>query len=187
MNQNQSIVKLTQGGIIAVLAFVSFQFFRISTPVATIHFGNSFIIIGALLLGGFYGGVAGAVGLTISDILSGYASDAPATFLCKVLIGVIVGIISHKICHINQAITKKKRMVIATISSVVALFINIFSDTFIRWAMNILMYGMESAKVLAIKNLLGSSINLVLGTLVAVILYMVIEPALKKAGLLTGN
>ena len=78
-------------------------------------------------------------------------------------------------------------MVIATISSVVALFINIFSDTFIRWAMNILMYGMESAKVLAIKNLLGSSINLVLGTLVAVILYMVIEPALKKAGLLTGN
>lgn len=183
MERNLSVLKLTQGGIIAVLAFVSFQFFRISTPVATIHFGNSFVIIGALLLGGFYGGVAGAVGLTISDVLSGYMSDAPATFICKVLIGLIAGVIAHQIFKINQTNDKKKIVMVATVSSAVALFVNIFSDTLIRWLMNILMYGFDSAKVLAIKNLLGSSINLVLGTIVAVIFYIVIRPALKKSGL----
>lgn len=35
----------------------------------SIHFGNVFLVLAALLLGGLYGGLAGAIGMTIADIM----------------------------------------------------------------------------------------------------------------------
>lgn len=32
------------------------------------HVGNAFCVLAALLLGGWYGGLAGAIGMTISDL-----------------------------------------------------------------------------------------------------------------------
>ena len=90
--EHKKILQLTQCALIAALAYVGFQFLRIDIPVGTertaIHLGNTFVVIGALLLGG-WGGFAGAMGLTMADLTSGYITSAPKTFLLKLAIGLI--------------------------------------------------------------------------------------------------
>ena len=57
--EHKKILRLTQCALIAALAYVGFQFLRIDIPVGTertaIHLGNTFVVIGALLLGGWGG------------------------------------------------------------------------------------------------------------------------------------
>ena len=95
--EHKRILQLTQCALIAALAYVGFQFLRIDIPVGTertaIHLGNTFVVLGALLLGG-WGGFAGALGLTMADLTSGYLTSAPKTFLLKLVIGLIVTLVS---------------------------------------------------------------------------------------------
>ena len=47
----------------------------------------------ALLIGGVYGGAAGAIGMTIADLTDpAYISSAPKTFVLKFIIGLVAGI-----------------------------------------------------------------------------------------------
>lgn len=47
----------------------------------SIHIGNAFCVLAALLLGGLYGGLAGAIGMGIADIMDPiYITGAPKTF-----------------------------------------------------------------------------------------------------------
>ena len=61
MNKN----KLAQAGLMAALCYIGFAFFKIDIPVGpektAFHLGNVFCVLGALLLGGPWGGLAGAV------------------------------------------------------------------------------------------------------------------------------
>ena len=71
MNQrHQTTTKLAQTAIFAALCYVAFAFLQIKIPVpggdaTSIHAGNAFCALAALILGGGYGGLAGAVGMTI--------------------------------------------------------------------------------------------------------------------------
>ena len=100
--EHKRILQLTQCALIAALAYVGFQFLRIDIPVGTertaIHLGNTFVVLGALLLGG-WGGFAGALGLTMADLTSGYLTSAPKTFLLKLVIGLIATLVSRKFFH----------------------------------------------------------------------------------------
>lgn len=57
--KNLKTLKLMQTALLASLCFVSFTFFQIKIPGATsLHIGNAFCVLAALLLGGWYGGLA---------------------------------------------------------------------------------------------------------------------------------
>lgn len=62
-------------------ATLVFPSFKIDIPVGTektaFHLGNVFCVLAALFLGGLWGGMAGAVGMTIADLTSGYVTSAP--------------------------------------------------------------------------------------------------------------
>ena len=90
MNQrHQTTTKLAQTAIFAALCYVAFAFLQIKIPVpggdaTSIHAGNAFCALAALILGGGYGGLAGAVGMTIGDLLDPiYIVGAPKTFVLK--------------------------------------------------------------------------------------------------------
>ena len=98
---HKKTLQIVQGALIAALAYVGFQFLRIDIPVGTertaIHLGNTFVVIGALLLGG-WGGFAGAMGLTLADLTSGYKAQtkialiaAIASLGCNVILDPLVG------------------------------------------------------------------------------------------------
>ena len=125
--RKQTVVKLAQTALLAALCFVSFTFLQIKIPMpggdaTSLHIGNAFCVLGALLLGGWYGGLAGAIGMTIADVLDPiYIVGAPKTFVLKLCIGLIVGFVAHRIGKINESTDKKyvfKWSVIASIGGI---------------------------------------------------------------------
>ena len=85
---HETTVALAQTALFAALCYIGFQFLRIDIPLpggkTALHLGNAFCVLAALLLGGVKGGLAGAVGMTIADLTSGYATSA-ADFYYEVL------------------------------------------------------------------------------------------------------
>ena len=83
--ETSTIMKLAETAILAALCYVSFTFLQIKIPVpggdaTSLHIGNAFCVLAALLLGGVYGGMAGAVGMTIADLMDPvYITGAPKT------------------------------------------------------------------------------------------------------------
>jgi uncharacterized membrane protein len=53
--------------------------------------GNMFVILASLLFNGFVGGFSGSIGMGLFDIMNGYASSSPKTFILKFGIGIITG------------------------------------------------------------------------------------------------
>jgi uncharacterized membrane protein len=68
---------------LAALCYIGFTFFKIDIPVGpektAFHFGNVFCVLAALLIGGYWGGLAGAVGMTLADLTTSYVTSAPKT------------------------------------------------------------------------------------------------------------
>ena len=99
MNNQIRFKKLIQTALLAALCFVSFTYLQIKIPVpggdaTSLHIGNTFCVLAALLLGGWYGGLAGAIGMTIADLIDPvYILVAPKTFILKLCIGLITGLI----------------------------------------------------------------------------------------------
>ena len=109
--QNTTVMKLAETALLAALCYVSFTFLQIKIPVpggdaTSLHIGNTFCVLGALLLGGWYGGLAGAIGMTIADLMDPvYITGAPKTFVLKLCIGLITGLVAHKLAKINETIS----------------------------------------------------------------------------------
>lgn len=96
-------MKIAQAGLMAALCYIGYAVFpAISASGTKIHIGNAFVVLSAYLLGGVYGGLSGAVGLSIADIVGGYAASAPRTFITKLVIGLIVGLVAHKIAKLSD-------------------------------------------------------------------------------------
>ena len=97
--KEDSLKKLVFAGIFAALTYIVFTFLSIPIPTiagdkVTVHLGNAFCVLGALILGSFYGGAGGALGLTIADLMDPvYIVQAPITFVIKFLMGILVGTI----------------------------------------------------------------------------------------------
>ena len=110
--QNVNIRTLTLAAMFAALCYVGFAFFQIKIPVGdsstSFHLGNVFCVLAALCIGGLWGGLAGAVGMTIGDLFDPvYITSAPKTFLLKLCIGLIAGFVAHKVFHISQEKERK--------------------------------------------------------------------------------
>ena len=112
--KNEKLLKIVFTGIFAALSYVVFTFLQIKIPLpggdaTSIHLGNAVCVLGALLLGGVYGGLGGAIGMTIGDLFDPvYVVYAPKTFILKFCIGLITGLIAHKIAHISAETDTKK-------------------------------------------------------------------------------
>ncbi len=89
--QNSTITKLAETALMAALCYVSFTFLQIKIPVpggdaTSIHIGNAFCVLAALLIGGVYGGLSGAIGMGIADLMDPvYITGAPKNICPEVL------------------------------------------------------------------------------------------------------
>ena len=99
MRKSKNMVyTITCVGIMAALCFVGFYYLKIEIPMYSraFHFGNTFMLVGALLFGGLRGGTAAAIGMSMADIFTAnYAIFAPGTFICKFIGGFVCGKIAY--------------------------------------------------------------------------------------------
>lgn len=192
MNQKKhTVMKLTQTALLAALCFVSFTFLQIKIPVGSdatsLHIGNAFCVLAALLLGGLYGGLAGAIGMTIADILDPiYIVGAPKTFVLKLCIGLIVGLVAHKYAKINESTDKKYILRWSLIATIAGLAFNVVADPLVGffYKQYILGQPQKLAEALAKMSAVTTFVNAVVSTILVVILYNVLRPILLRMGLL---
>ena len=184
--------KLCMAALFAALCYVGFAFFQIKIPVGddatSFHLGNVFCVLAALILGGLWGGLAGAVGMTIGDLLDPvYITSAPKTFLLKLCIGLIAGLVAHKIFHISKDAQRKVPLPVATVISCAAgMAFNVVADPVVGYFYKTYVLGVpqDASKILAKIGALTTSVNAVIAVIAATVFYLALRPALKKTKLL---
>lgn len=185
--KNTKLLKLTQAALVAAVSFVVFEFIRIPVSETTsIHLGNAFVVLGALLLGGPWGGLAGAIGLSLADLLAGLALSAPKTFILKFIMGLVAGLVSDKCLHIREK-GQDQQLKIALISSIAALGLNVVLDPVFGYfyKMYILGQPQELAATLAKISSVATLVNAVACVIVVTLLWPILYKALKRSNLLT--
>ena len=105
-----TVHELALTGVMAALSLVAYLFFRLPFyGGSSFHLGNTFTALTALLLDGVSGGLAGAIGLALADILAGDPGYAVTTFVLKFLIGICCGAVAHKLLHLRAQDPHSKR------------------------------------------------------------------------------
>ncbi len=189
--KKDKIFKLTVTAVMAALSYVVFTFLQIKIPLpggdaTSFHLGNAVCVLAALLLGGPYGGLAGAIGMTIGDLLDPvYILYAPKTFVLKFMIGLIVGAIAHGIGKITHSQNRKHIILWTAVASSAGMLFNMIFDPLVGYFYKILIIGKPAADVTLVWNVTTSGVNAVLSVIAAILLYFPIRKALKKAGLFT--
>ncbi len=187
---DELIKKLTIAALIAALCYVGYSVFPAVNAFGTkIHLGNAFVVLGALLIGPIYGGLAGAVGLSLADILGGFALSAPRTFICKLLIGLIVGLIAVTLKKINNTHPIKYVLLWSIIAVVAGLAFNCVFEPTLKYFWFTILTPDPSQAQKAIKALVAVTttttlINAGLNSVCGILLYNAIRPALKKASII---
>ena len=185
----ERIQKITLTGLMAALSYVVFTFLQIKITLpggdaTSIHLGNAVCVLGALLLGGYYGGLGGAIGMTIGDLLDPvYIMYAPKTFVLKLCIGLITGIIAHRFGRITESTDKKHILTWTLLAAAGGLLFNVIFDPLIGYFYKLVIIGKPAAEVALAWNIASTSINAVTSTIVSVVVYMALRPVLKKAGM----
>lgn len=191
-NKNIRTKKLIQTALLAALCFVSFTFLQIKIPLpggdaSSLHIGNAFCVLASLLLGGLYGGLAGAIGMTIADILDPvYIIVAPKTFLLKLCIGLITGLIAHNYAKISESNDKKYIFKWSIIAAVGGLAFNVVADPVVGYFYKQYILGQpqEAASRLAKLSTVTTFVNSVVSVILVTFIYNVLRPILKNSGLL---
>ncbi|WP_294365131.1 ECF transporter S component [uncultured Clostridium sp.] len=192
MNNQLRIKKIIQTSLLSALCFVSFTYLQIKIPMpgggaTSLHIGNAFCVLAALLLGGWYGGLAGAIGMTIADLLDPvYILLAPKTFILKLCIGLITGVIAHKIANVSEANEKKYIFKWSTISAVAGLAFNVIADPIIGlfYKQYILGQPQDAVVILAKLSAFTTFVNAIVSAILVVIIYNILRPILKKSSLI---
>lgn len=187
-----SIYKIAFVGLFAALSYIVFTFLQIKITLpggdaTSIHLGNAVCVLGALLMGGIYGGLGGAIGMTIGDLLDPvYVIYAPKTLICKLCIGLIAGAVGHgifKISRMRAAEDKRRILRAAAVASACALGFNVIADPLLGYYYKILIIGKPAAEVALAWNIASTSINAVVSAVVSTALYLPLRTALRRCGM----
>ncbi len=176
---NAKTRKLVFTAMFAVINYVAFTYGKITIPVTAgtstaIHIANAVVVLSAWFLGPIYGGLSGAIGLSIADVFDPrYITSAPKTFLLKFLIGFIAGTLANRF-HLREKEERKEIISITAISAAAALGFNVIADPIVGYFYRKYLLGIpqEAAKIIATWVAGSTAINAVVCTIISVILYL---------------
>lgn len=187
--KNATAYKIALTGLIAALSYVVFTFLQIKimipgTPDATsIHLGNAVCVLGALLLGGPLGGIGGAIGMTIGDLLDPiYILSAPKTFILKLCIGLVTGIVAHKLGHLSTCKDSKTAFRWSFLAAICGLGFNMIFDPVFSYCYKLVILGKPIAELTLLPNFVTTTVNAIASVIISTAVYNALRPALKRLG-----
>lgn len=183
---------LTMAALFAALCYIGFTYCKIDIPVGmektAFHLGNVFCVLAALFLGGFWGGMSGAIGMTIADLTTAYVTSAPKTFLLKLCIGLITGFVAHKVFQISRDKEERKIPLTAAtaISCAAGMGFNIVADPLVGYFYKMYILGVpqEAASIWAKIGAITTTVNAVVAVIAATIFYMALRKSMRRTNLL---
>lgn len=100
MEEKNKTFELVIDAMFVALTFVATWLINIRLPLAgsggLIHLGNVPLFIGGMLFGRKTGAIAGAFGMALFDLMSGWTAWAPFTFVIVGAMGYVIGWIAEK-------------------------------------------------------------------------------------------
>jgi len=85
--------------VLIALTLAATMFINIRLPISIngglIHLGNVPLVVAAIVFGARRGAIAGAFGMGLFDVLSGWAAWAPGTFIIRGVMGFVIGKIAE--------------------------------------------------------------------------------------------
>lgn len=183
-------LKLTVIALFTGLCYVAFTFLQIKIPTpvgfTSFHLGNTFCVLAALLLGGLPGGLAGAIGMGIGDLLDPvYITVAPKTIVLKLGIGLVTGYFAHHVFHIEQKQGKQLYQAVL-LSTTAGMIFNIIGETALSYIYYWIVLGdmSKAASYLAVAKFVTTAVNAILAIIISSSIYVAIMPRLKNNGVL---
>lgn len=156
--------------LLTALVFIATRFMNIRLPISVngglIHLGNTILFMSAIVFGKKKGAIAGAFGMALFDILSGWILWAPFTFIIRGAMGYITG-------HIAYLGNKNGNNVVYNFIGILAASIFMIAGYYLT---EVILYGNLTAPITSIP---GNVIQLVVGAVVAIPL----SAALKRTKL----
>lgn len=184
--KNKNIYRLTLSAVLIALCYVAFTFLKITIPTplghTSFHLGNVLCVVAALMLGGVNGGIVGAIGMGIGDMLDPlYVAIAPKTIILKMMIGLVVGGFSHKVFKINT-LEGKKLTKATIISSVAGMLANMIGEPVFGYFYYKYVLGAEEKALSALLgyNLVSTTINALLSVTLATLIYLALRNRFKE-------
>lgn len=92
-----NLLKLIFSALFSALTFVATFIVQIPAPFGYVNLGDCFVLLSGAILGPFYGFAAAGLGSALADLLLGFSVYAPATFLIKGVMALIIGLVAQKV------------------------------------------------------------------------------------------
>ena len=181
--QNKKVYKLVITALMATLCYVVFTLIQIKIPTpagyTSFHLGNVFCVLAALLIDGVSGGLAGAIGMGIADLMDpAYVITAPKTIILKFLIGFITGTLAHKVFKIKEKENPKKEILL---SIVIGMLFNVIAEPIFSYIYYSLILGNidKAASYLTLAKWITTSTNSLLTIIISYILYFPLKKTIN--------
>ncbi|MCR5544864.1 MAG: ECF transporter S component [Lachnospiraceae bacterium] len=181
----KNLKKLIFAALLAALTFVATYIIKVPTPtMGYIHPGDGLVLLCGIFLGPLYGGLAAGFGSMLADLVSGYATYAPATFIIKLLTAVIASFIANELIHFWK--NEKKTIAVIIGSAVGELFMVLGYFVYEIFLLGILTGGLSASAISSgiAASAAGVPFNMVqgiFGTIIAAVLYPILNPAIKRS------
>ena len=123
----------------------------------------------------------------IEDIMDPvYITVAPKTFVLKLCIGLITGLVAHRIARINESTDRKYVFKWSLIASIAGLAFNVVADPLVGFFYKQFILGQpqELAEALAKLSAMTTLFNAVISTILVAVVYNAVRPVLIKSHLL---
>lgn len=182
--QNRKVFKLVLTALMTALCYVVFTLIQIKIPTpagyTSFHLGNVFCVLAALLIDGVSGGLAGAIGMGIADIMDpAYVVTAPKTIVLKFFIGFITGILAHKVYKINEKENCRKEVILSICGG---MLFNVIAEPIFSYIYYSLILNNvdKAASYLTIAKWITTSTNALLTIVIATLLYFPLRKQFNK-------
>lgn len=151
--------KIVTSALFAALIFIATLFFTVKLPNGYANLGDCFIIIAACLMGAKYGAAASAIGAALADIMLGYQSYAPATFVIKALMAVIAALIYTSLGNRSKLLAVFSASLLAEAFMALGYF-----------AFECFLYGFGAALLSVFGNAMQGIVNIVAALLIMAVM-----------------
>lgn len=119
--------------------------------------------------------------MTIGDLLDPvYILSAPKTFILKLCIGFVTGIVAHRIGKLSVCRDARTAFQWSLAAAICGLGFNMVFDPLFSYFYKLVILGKPVAELTLLPNIAATSINAVASTIVSVGVYNALRPALKK-------
>lgn len=160
---NSKTKRVVLSSMFAAIICIATMVFKIPLPLkGYINLGDAAIIAASWCLPCWYGVAAAAIGSSLADILSGYAVYAPATFVIKAVMSLVLSLASIKT-------TKNAKKLLSALAAEAIMVLGYFGFEGV-------LYGL----VVAAPNIIPNMIQGIASIVIGIFVWKIYEKNIKK-------